>query len=627
MKTLSLITLLFLNACSLKNNNSTQQQEAPKPPEMSESFSSSQADIDTIIKPNSAKRYEKILTGFGGRLTGSESEQKTASFIDAEMKHMGLRPWHSQSYKHPFEFTAGTNLGKKNALNINGKSLELNKDFRPLVFSGLGDFEKADVVFAGYGITEPEGKKMGENYDSYMHLDVKDKWVLVMRFMPEDISSEERIKINQFSSERNKVLNARQHGAKGVIFVHGPNTVVKHQLIPLTFDASTAHGSMPVLSITIEVAKPWFKHMGKNWKKIQKQLDKGQFVMGFDLKDLTISASIDLIQDKKMGQNVIAYIKGSTDLPAVILGAHYDHLGHGESSTSLARADEMGLVHPGADDNASGVTGLFMIAEYLNVLKNRGKFTPKRDIVFAFWSGEELGLLGSNHFVKSFNNKDLSQIFIANLNMDMIGRLRESLVMQGTGSSKQWNAIIKQSNTPVGLNITLQEDAYLPTDAMSFYLYNVPVLSAFTGSHAQYHSPRDTADLINYEGLAKTAKLVALIARGIANSDEPIIYQKQARKKEKGTRGGMRAYLGTIPDYASEDGKGVLLSGATKGSPAEIAGIQSGDVLIEMAGTKIENIYDFTYILQALKVGKTVKAKIRRDGKVVELEVTPGSRQ
>ncbi|HFC30695.1 MAG TPA: M20/M25/M40 family metallo-hydrolase [Oceanospirillales bacterium] len=590
-------------------------------------LTNAQAKRPSIISVDKAKTYEQKLTGFGGRLTGSESEQEAAAFIDAQMKRIGLQPWHSQSYQHPFEFTAGTNLGKNNKFSVNGQQLELNKDYRPLVFSGLGDFVAGNVVFAGYGITEPEGEKMGENYDSYMHLDVKDKWVLVMRFMPEDISTEQRIKINQFSSERNKVLNARQHGAKGVIFVHGPNTVVKKQLIPLTFDASTAHGSMPVVSITTKVAQPWFKKMDKDWQTIQKKLDAGKFVMGFDLKDVSISASVDLKQDKKMGHNVIGYIKGTTDLPAVILGAHYDHLGHGESSTSLARDDEMGFVHPGADDNASGVSGQLMIAEYLNKLKNKGKFTPKRDIIFAFWSGEELGLLGSNHFVKSFNKKDLSKIFVANLNMDMIGRLRDALVMQGTGSSKQWNAIIEQRNAPVGLNITLQEDAYLPTDAMSFYLYNVPVLSAFTGSHSEYHSPRDTTDLINYQGIVKTSKLVALIARGIANSDEPIVYQKQQRKKEKGTRGGMRAYLGTIPDYASEDGKGVLLSGATKGSPAEIAGIQSGDRIIELAGTKIENIYDFTYVLQALKVGKTVKAKVNRDGKEIVLEMTPSSRQ
>lgn len=573
-----------------------------------------------------AKQHVTQLTESGGRLTGSESEDKAAAYISTQLKEIGISPWHSESYFHPFEFTAGTHLGNNNKFIVNGKSYKLDKDFRPLVFSALGDFSESDIVFVGYGITEPEGDSPGENYDSYTHLDVKDKWVLVQRFMPEDISTEDRVKINQYSSERNKVLNARQHGAKGVIFVHGPNTVVKKQLIPLTFDSSTAHGSMPVISITTEIAEKWMKNMGKDWGSIQKKLDAGQFVMGFDIDNVKVSASVDLIQDKQTGKNIVAYIKGSTDLPAVILGAHYDHLGHGESSTSLARADEIGQVHPGADDNASGVSGLLLAADYLVMLKNKGKFKPKRDVVFAFWSGEELGLLGSNHFVKTFGIKDLSSVFMANLNMDMIGRLRDSLVMQGIGSSSQWKEIVEQRNVPVGVNITMQDDAYLPTDAMSFYLYQVPILSAFTGSHTEYHTPRDVASLINYQGLIRTSKLMSLIARGLAMQDEPLDYQKQERKKEKGTRGGMRAYLGTIPDYTGND-KGVLLSGATKGSPAEKAGIQSGDLLVELAGTKIENIYDFTYILQALKVGETVSATIIRNGEEIKLELTPTSRQ
>ncbi|MCF6299835.1 MAG: M20/M25/M40 family metallo-hydrolase [Proteobacteria bacterium] len=349
--------------------------------------------------------------------------------------------------------------------------------------------------------------------------------------------------------------------------------------------------------------------------------------MGFDLKNIQLGAKVDLIQQQKKARNVIAYIKGNTDLPAVIVGAHYDHLGHGESSTTLARADEKGQVHPGADDNASGVAGLLEIAEYLMMLKNQGKFTPKRDIIFAAWSAEELGILGSNHFTKSFKKDDLSDVFIANLNMDMIGRSNKSVVMQGTGSSKQWTAIIEQRNVPVGLSLTLQEDAYLPTDAMSFYLHKVPVLSAFTGSHSEYHSPRDTADLINNEGAARIAKLMALITRGLALQEEPLLYQQKERKKQQGSRGGMRAYLGTIPDYASDVKTGVLLGGATKNSPAEKAGIKNGDILIELGGTSIENIYDFTYVLQALKVGKTITAKVKRGEEIVELEVTPSSRQ
>ena len=585
-----------------------------------------QAENSPSLSAENAKKHVLKITEAGGRLTGSQSEEKAAKYIIDELQSYGLKPWKSESYIHAFEFNAGTNLGINNNLKVNGEDLVVNTDFRPLVFSGLGEFSKAPVVFAGYGITEPEGEKAGDNYDSYTHLDVTDKWVLLMRFMPEDIDTDQRVKINRFSSDRNKVLNARKRGAKGVIFVHGPNTIVKHPLIPLTFDASAGSGSMPVVSISTKVVNKWFKKMGKNWKSVQKKLDAGQFVMGFEFDEIEISATIDLVQDRKTGNNIIAYIKGNTDLPAVILGAHYDHLGHGESSTSLAKDEEFGFVHPGADDNASGVTGVLSIAEYLSELKNKGKFNPQRDVVFAFWSGEELGLLGSNDFVKSTGTENLSDEFMANINLDMIGRLKQQFILQGTGSSSQWNAIIEQRNAPVGLNIITQEDAYLPTDAMSFYLYNVPILSAFTGSHSEYHSPRDTADLINFEGIASISKLLALITRGLAMQEKPLDFQKQKPKVNNNIRGGIRAYIGTIPDYGN-DITGVLLSGTTQGSPADKAGIKGGDVLIELAGTKIENLYDFTYILDALKIGKTVKAKVLRDGKEIELDVTPGSRQ
>jgi len=584
------------------------------------------AKAPTIINAEKAQKHVVNLTELGGRLTGSDSEAAAAQYIQKQLKEIGISPWESESYKHSFEFNAGTNLGQNNRLTVNGKDLTVDKDFRPLVFSGLGEFSKAPVVFAGYGITEPAGEKAGDNYNSYVHLDVTDKWVLMMRFMPEDIDADQRVKINRFSSERHKVLNARKLGAKGVIFVHGPNTIVKTPLIPLTFDASTGNGSMPVVSISTEVAKEWFRNMDKDWQSIQKELDAGKFVMGFAIKDVEISANVDLTQDKKTGKNIIAVIKGSSELPAVILGAHYDHLGHGETSTSLAREEESGIVHRGADDNASGVAGLLSVAEYLVMLKNKGKFKPKRDVVFAFWSGEELGLLGSNNFVKKVGKDNLSKQFMANINLDMIGRLKDSLIMQGTGSSSQWNKIIEQRNAPVGLNITTQEDAYLPTDAMSFYLNKVPILSAFTGSHPEYHSPRDTADLVNYEGIAKISKLLALITRGLALQEQPLDYKKQEPKKAKDPRRGTRAYVGTIPEYAF-DGTGVLLSGTTKGSPAEKAGIKAGDVLIEMAGTKIENLYDFTYVLEALKIGKSVKTKVIRDGQEIELVVVPASRQ
>ncbi len=329
-------------------------------------------------------------------------------------------------------------------------------------------------------------------------------------------------------------------------------------------------------------------------------------------------------QSKQQSTNLIAVIKGSTKLPGVIIGAHYDHLGHGESEKSLAREEEKGQVHLGADDNASGVSALLSIAEYLVALKNKGKFAPKRDVIFAFWSGEELGLLGSKSFVKMFGQDNLSHIFMANLNMDMIGRLDNALILQGTGSSKDWKQIIEQRNAPVRLNIVTQQDSELPTDTSSFYQHHVPILSAFTGNHEQYHSPRDTADLLNYQGIAKIAKLMALITRGLALQEQAMDYQELSKENEKASRANVKAYLGTIPDYARADGVGVLIGGTAKDSPAQKAGFQKGDILIEMKSMKIDDVYDFTDVLQTLVIGEKITAKVQRQGKTLVLDVVPG---
>ncbi len=574
----------------------------------------------TPINDENLTQHVKKITELGGRSAGSKSEENAAKYIDTTLKEIGLSPWGSQSYKHTFEFSAGTKLGPQNRLTVNSENLHINKDYRPLAFSGTGTYPISQVVFVGYGITESDEGKPESAYDSYSNIDVKNKWVLLMRYMPERISAKQRVAINRFSSERQKVMNARKHGAKGVLFVNGINTVEQEELIPLSSNSSTSNDGMPVISINKNVVDRWFKDMNKDWPAIQRKLDSGEYIKGFTFKELDVSAQVDLKQEAKKGINIMAYLKGNSDLPAVILGAHYDHLGHGETSASLAREDEKGLVHPGADDNASGVAGLLVIAEYLVMLKNKGKFSPKRDVVFAFWSGEEIGLLGSKRMLESYGEKDLSSQFMANINMDMIGRLRETLIIQGSGSSSQWNKIIEQRNAPVGLNITLQENINVPTDATNFYSHNVPVLSAFTGSHPQYHSPRDTADLINYDGIAKISKLLALITRGLALQEQPLDYQKRKPKNKKDVRNSI--YLGTIPEYGYE-GKGVLLSGTANGSPADRAGIKGGDILVEMSGVSIDNIYSFVDVLDALQADKTVKLKIVRDGKIVELDVTP----
>ncbi len=185
----------------------------------------------------------------------------------------------------------------------------------------------------------------------------------------------------------------------------------------------------------------------------------------------------------------------------------------------------------------------------------------------------------------------------AALNLDMVGRLRENLVLQGIGSSPLWTQEIERRNAIVGLSITLQNDSFLPTDASTFFIKGVPILSAFTGSHSEYHTPRDTPELLNYEGAAKVAKLMGLVTRSLATTEAIPPYQSQQAPENQGKRASLTAYLGTVPDYAQGDIKGVLLSGVSSSGPAAAAGVKAGDVIVELAGKKVENIYDYTYAI------------------------------
>jgi hypothetical protein len=207
----------------------------------------------------------------------------------------------------------------------------------------------------------------------------------------------------------------------------------------------------------------------------------------------------------------------------------------------------------------------------------------------------------------------------------MVGRLRENLVLQGIGSSPEWKAVIERRNAVVRLPLTLQDDCHLPTDASTFFIQGVPILSAFTGSHAEYHTPRDVPELLNYEGAAKIARLMALIVRELLMAETPPEYTDQPAQPEM--RANLTAYLGTVPDYAQDNVKGVKLSGVTKGAPAEICGVQSGDVIVELAGRKIENIYDYTYAIEALKIGQETEIKVQRGEQTLTFKITPASRQ
>lgn len=574
----------------------------------------------------------------GGRLTGSDGERLATDYVAHVFGALGLQPAGDDgTFFQTFPFTAGVSLDVTNVLTLHtaqgDRTLTVDSAWRPLAFSRTGAMDAAGVVFAGYGMVAPATGQFPA-YDAYANLEVTDKWVLILRYMPENITSEHRQHLAAYASLPYKTMLARDHGARGIMLVSGPNSQVKQQLVPLTFDTALAGTSIGALSITDAAADGLLHSAGKTLQGLQDTLDNGAPLPGVPLPDVTLTAVIGLQQERRTGRNVLARLPVAAQPTAslVVLGAHIDHLGQGASFNSRAGSDEQGQVHAGADDNASGVAGVLEIAQYLADLRAHGQLAGQRDVLFAAWSGEELGLLGSGYFVRTFRHNGqppatLTPAIAAYLNFDMIGRLTTHVYLQGAGSSSVWPGAIERGNVAVGLPIVLQPDSYLPTDATSFYLRGVPILSAFTGAHADYHTPRDTAERVNNEGAASIAQLLAVLTRTLVLQPTVPDYIAQEKPTGSASRANLRAYLGTIPEYGDTAGiKGVKLNGVAKGGPAAQAGLEAGDVIIQLAGKTIENIYDYTHALQAVKVGQPLTVEVVRDGQRATFTVTPASR-
>ena len=593
----------------------------------------------SIVSQDDIKKHVEFLASdeLEGRRTGSVGIRKAAEYIREQLVSSGLKPLGTNdgSYNHNFEFTGGVELVKpKNQMILRGHTgedhaFELDKDFRPLAFSANGQIE-GEVIFAGYGLTKPG--KLGVGYNSYGDLQVKDKIVMVLRYVPEEISVDRRQELNRYAGLRYKALIARNNGAKALLVVTGPNSPNAGKLANLNFDMSMAGAGIPVISISGEIGNSLVQFYGKSLKELQTSLDKENphVVHGLSLPGIVLNIKTNIKRIRQKGSNIVAMVPPKSKTGSeenseyVMLGAHYDHLGRGETGGFGIKGEE-GLIHNGADDNASGVAALLEIADYLASRREANPEQFKRGVIFSFWSGEELGLIGSARYAAK-PTVDLKKV-IAYLNFDMVGRLRDNkLTLQGVGSSSNWKKLIERRNVLAGFDLTLQQDPYLPTDTTSFYPKGIPVLAWFTGSHKEYHRPGDDPDTLNYEGIERISRLASNMVQDLITESVRPDYVKVEKSDQGGSRDAIRVYLGTIPDYASEDVKGVLLSGVRGGGPADKAGIKAGDIIVHFAGKEITNIYDYTYALDAVKVGKSVEMEVLRKGEKIKLSVIPGTR-
>lgn len=311
------------------------------------------------------------------------------------------------------------------------------------------------------------------------------------------------------------------------------------------------------------------------------------------------------------GSNVIGYLDNGAAYTLVI-GAHYDHLGHGESGSPLEKKGKKKVVFNGADDNASGVAGVIELARYFSGNDRKEAF----NLLFICFSAEEDGLIGSKFFTRN-PTADLGTL-TAMINMDMIGRLSDSsrsLMVYGTGTHPGFPEMLNRHNP--GFKLVQDSSGSGPSDHASFYQKNIPVLHFFTGQHSDYHKSGDDAEKCNYPGSAAVLDYVITLCEHLP-SDQKLAFT-QTKQKEMG-RGGFKVTMGIMPDYTFE-GKGLRIDGVTEGKPAQKAGIRTGDILVQLGETRINTIREYMGCLSTLEKGQRVKAILLRDGKEVETEV------
>jgi len=558
------------------------------------------------ISADSIRSYIEVLAAdsLEGRKVGEPGEEKAGEFIAAAFHCFGLQPkGDSGSYRQEFDFVKTTEFGPNNTLAVNGQLLEIGVDYQPLPHSSSGSFSFDQVIDVGYGITGNDSTK-----NDYAGLDVRGKAIYFKRFSPEDTveagpvnapvvdtskpgADNPQRSYGGYSSLADKISGALDQGATGV-FVYTPA-----DRDDTLFDMGSTHVTPKDIPIV------FLRRAG---------LEKAGLSIEAPAIS-TIAGVTDLVRVRDTGFNVVGYLPGKTDT-TVIVGAHYDHLGFGGSS-SRYRGPER-LIHNGADDNGSGTAALMEIARYC-ASKPEGF---NHSLLFIAFSGEEEGLLGSSHYTRHWT-VDSSKVLMM-INMDMVGRLAEQekgLAIMGTGTCKEFKEYFDKVDMG-RINVVFKEEGSGPSDHAAFYNDSIPCLHFFTGAHKDYHTPEDDVDKIDFAGVATVANLVVDIIEQFDEFGGPLTFQRTKGGAPSGRMGNLSVTLGIMPDFISElNGLGV--DAVTPDKPADHAGILRGDVIISMGDRKIGDIYDYMNALGKYRKGDSTRVTLVRGSDTLTVTV------
>jgi aminopeptidase YwaD len=320
-------------------------------------------------------------------------------------------------------------------------------------------------------------------------------------------------------------------------------------------------------------------------------------------------------------QNVVAQLPGSDPAlrgQTIVVGAHIDHLGRSIAGALDPNAGD--AIRNGADDNASGTAAVLELARLLSARP------PRRSVLFVNFSGEELGLLGSQYFVEH-SPVPLDSI-VAMLNFDMVGRMRgDSLIVYGVASAGELPSLLDSANSGVGLHVRGIGDGFGPSDHSSFFARNIPVLHFFTNLHDDYHRATDDADKINAAGEARVIALAERVVREIDGRTDRLTFVRSAAPAPMaGARTGSNVYLGSIPDMSAPDVKGLRLTGVRAGSPADSAGLRAGDIVVELGGKEVTDLQSYSDALYSHQAGDEVDVVVLRGNERLKLRARLGKR-
>jgi len=537
------------------------------------------ASLQTLTAQSEAKDHIRDDVYFladdklEGRATGSEGEKQAADYIAKQFAAIGLiSPDGLNNYLASFDVNAGKAEGKEIYISL-GNDLFKTPDVYPLSFSANGNLS-AEITFLGYGISAPD---LG--HDDYAGKDVTGKIAVIQLSSPE--GNNPHSKYADHIDERTKVLVAMLHGAKGVIFF---NEDPDYEIPMRNYSRNSPRESVPVLYAD---------------KKVIDRIKSyhGMIGMGAELNDVV-----------KTGHNVVGFIDNKSE-NTVVIGAHYDHLGHGEIEGSLYRGEP--AIHNGADDNASGVALIIQLARMLKLsdLKNN-------NYLFIAFSGEEMGLFGSKAFVKSETIKNYHVNYM--LNFDMVGRIDSlnTLIINGAGTSPEWKVLEQLKGNDIHIKTT--ESGVGPSDQTSFYLSDIPVLHFFTGSHQDYHKPSDDADKINFDGIVTVLDYTFdLIAHIDSKGKIPFTKTNDSNNDDAPK---FTVTLGVVPDYAY-NGKGMRIDGVSDGKPASHAGLLTGDVVTKLGTHDVSDMMSYMKALSKFQKGDATTVTFLRNGNELTLPI------